>query len=118
MIICLCSYHTNSNMNYDEEYKLIERINSDYLKTINSKEYSIGKRVLKLKDALLGHKIKLIKQYIKNYHVQKKAAAFNIKSQLSIQSRVEDKISNHDKCAIYTCITKNYESVKEPLCKN
>jgi len=100
----------------EEDYiRIIEKVNSDYLELLNSKQYTIGQKICSLKG-------KSIKDIIERF--KRKIALRNIKetkqnenwSQDEIDSITKMKVTDK-KIVIYSCITGNYDKTIEPLYK-
>lgn len=98
--------------------KVIEELNKEYIDVINSKEYKLGNKIIKLFQNLKkGKIITIIKKQIKNSRlkrVQKKHRVNNIEAKTYFDlTQLEGK-----KIAIYTCITGGYDYLTDPVYKN
>lgn len=96
----------------NEKYKKIEKLNLDYLNLINSKEYKSGKNLYKLKDKSL---LWLQKKIVNNYKIKK----LNKKTNMNNEYYSPDiSIPQDIKIVVYTCITGNYDTLKDPFIIN
>lgn len=107
-------------MNVSEKDNLIialEKVNFDYLKIIESKEYRTGKRFYKICDMLKKFQIKRFLYYAKAMQVQKKLVkklpVCNDKK--FVCNAKEESCDSERKINIYSCITGNYDSICEPI---
>lgn len=104
-------------MTRDEYAEIIERVNLEYLKAMNSKEYQIGKRVLKIIAAIKKRKLSTLIEYLKNVMVQKKAAGISGKESVKEFEYAKGEYIQNTKGIVYTCITGGYDSPLVPYIK-
>jgi hypothetical protein len=99
-------------MNEKDTLNLIEKLNKDYIDITNSKEYTLGKRIIELKNSLKHFEfIKIFKKFIVHQKIKKyyKANSSNLSNNI-----INKKISGK-KIAVYTCVTGGYDKISEPL---
>lgn len=104
-------------MTRNEYAEIIERMNMEYLNVMNSEEYRIGKRVLKVIAAIKKRKVSALTGYIKNVVVQKKAAGISGKENVKEFEYAKGKYTQNAKGIVYTCITDGYDSPLVPYIK-
>ena len=94
-------------------YEKIEELNLETIKLKTSKEYLIGKKILKIKEYLKKLQIKtLISKIIEN----KKISKYSHKEIENNYKPAEKNIEVKPKIALYTCITGNYDKkILEPF---
>lgn len=94
-------------------YEKIEELNLETIKLKTSKEYLIGKKILKIKEYIKELKINaLIKKIIEN----KKMSKYSHKEEENNYKKIEVNIKSKPKIAVYTCITGNYDKmILEPF---
>lgn len=95
----------------------IQKQNQEYLDLLHSKEYQLGAKIIKIKNCILGLRIKNIGGYIRTLQAAKK-----IKKTVDPDAWVnplveEDDYFADERIAVYTSIFGKYDSLKEPLIK-
>lgn len=101
-------------MKYNDLFNVIELMNKQYSDLYQSEAYVLGKRLIKARDAIKSLDVKSIMEFWKSIQTQKKMA--------KVSKRIEGSGCFYQgaydftsRLAIYTCITNNYDSIKEPL---
>lgn len=95
----------------------IEKVNDDYLKIINSKEYILGRKLFKIKDDLKNHRvIEFFKAIDRNRRRAKiHAENYKQKNNYNKDSYIDELRGNIcGKTAVYTCIMGDYDKLSEP----
>lgn len=94
-------------------YEKIEELNLETIKLKTSKEYLIGKKILKIKEYIKELKIiSLIKKIIEN----KKLSKYSHIEVENNYKKTEVNIKSNPKIAVYTCVTGNYDKmILEPF---
>ena len=97
-------------------YEKIEELNLETIELKTSKEYLIGKKILRIKEYL---KKMQIKECIKKINENKKISKYSHKQQENnFKLTKKIKSNNIPKIAVYTCITGNYDKeILEPFVK-
>lgn len=96
-------------MKIEECYKALERQNEEYLILSNSSELWLGKMI----KVLLSFDIKRIFDCIASV-IKRKKSMGNVAHEDSYYAH-GDSIDANKKVAVYSCITGNYDSLREPL---
>ena len=100
--------------------KAIEKMNIDYIKLQNSKEYLLGKRLLTIKNLLKHfHFIQIAKRYIKLKKINPLLSYQDKDNTEDVYDdffEIDSDIKN-TKIVIYTAIIGNYDKVQEPYIK-
>ena len=99
----------------DKKDEAIIKLNSDYIKLLNSKEYNLGRRIIKYKNIFSHFKIKELFERIKIEKQLKLANRYNDFVNSKNYYNIENNINSGKRVAVYTCITGAYDSIKEPL---
>lgn len=103
-------------MNYSQYLNIIEKLNSDYLDLINSREYNLGRRWMKViryfKTKQYVELLNLVKRTkIRKYANEKNNAAGVFKTKTTNTWFPE----SGAKCEVYTCIAGGYDTWKLPI---
>ena len=93
----------NNNLMNSYYLKTIEKLNKDYLDLFYSKEHKLGYDLLHFNLKVI---IKYLRFIISRFNKQNKESFFYNKGET---------IDNKLKGVVYTCITNNYDGLKEPL---
>lgn len=97
----------------NEQLKMaLERVNGEYIDLLNSREYIMGKRILRLIHDF-GHfdLIEIFRRLI-NYKNKRRVEYINNRDEYQ---NIKHKATNPDaRIAIYTCITGSYDNIAEP----
>ena len=96
-------------------YEKIEELNLETIKLKTSKEYLIGKKILKAKEYLKELKINAL---IKKMRENRKILKYSHKEDENNYKKIKKSIELKPKIAVYTCITGNYDKIiLEPFIK-
>lgn len=102
-------------MNEENVYKIIEELYNEKRDVISSKEFNIGKKILRLKYDLTHFKIKdIFKRTINNINTIRYAKELKIDTK---NGQLYPIYNGNKKIVIYTCITGDYDNVCEPVIK-
>lgn len=106
--------------NKQDILEVLESINFDYLCLLNSREYKLGKRLFKLRDAFRAGDVKKLKMLFQSWRIQKKTAQHSdmFRPEVDVcelieSSRREQRVTP-SRIPIYSCITSGYDCVSEP----
>ena len=104
-------------MSTNNPIEALEKVNQDYIDLLNSKEYLIGKRIYKVKNALKHLNIIEIKDFLKSIKVKRKLKK-SIKED-SVGKVYYNKGTEvyNEKCVVYSCITGGYDKISNPILK-
>lgn len=96
-------------------YEKIEELNLEIIRLKTSKEYLLGKKILKIKEYLKEFRIyALIKKIVEN----KKISKISHEEEENNYKKIEVNIKSKPKIAVYTCVTGNYDKkILEPFVK-
>lgn len=94
-----------------------QKLNQEYLELLNSKEYQLGAKIIKIKNCILGGRIKSISGYLKAALAEKKIIKTVDPNTLVNPVIGEDDYFINERIAVYTSIFGKYDSLKEPLIK-
>lgn len=90
----------------------IEKINSDYLEILNSKEYNFGKKIIGLKNKNISCVFNSIKRNILLRNIKENKQEDNW-TEKEIESLMKMN-SKDNRIVVYSCITGNYDKSKRP----
>lgn len=101
-----------------EENKLIEeieRLNAEYIKMMNSPEYTCGHKILELKKRGVWEGVESLLRRHKFTAVKQNAAIRNLPDDLERKmARIGD---SNRKIVVYTCVTNGYDRLDKPYIK-
>ena len=100
----------------DKEYlENIEKLNLEIIELKKSKEYVLGRKILRIKKLLKQLKVR---DAINEIVISKKIKKYNFKNE-SQNNYTTRKLKNErkPKIVVYTCITGNYDNILEPFIK-
>ncbi len=102
-------------MNESEYMKKIEELNLEIIKLKTSKEYSTGKKIIKIGQYLKNLQIK---KFINKIQESKNIKKYSHEEEDNNYCRIEKDCDTKPKIAVYTCITGNYDKeILEPYIK-
>lgn len=99
----------------DKVNKALLKLNEDYLNVINSKEYNLGRRIIKYVDIFKCFRVKVLINRLKYERERKKAALYNDKCRISKYYDEGEKPVSGVRVVVYTCITRGYDGLKNPI---
>lgn len=99
----------------DDKYiEVLEKLNSDYIDIVSSREYKIGSDIKKIKQTISkGNFIDIFKSKRR----RKKISKLNSHQELDNDYGLKYTSKRKPKIAVYTCISGNYDKLYSPLLK-
>ena len=107
-------------MHTNDPIQALENVNKDYLNVLYSKEYRMGKRVYKLKNALKHFNIKALIEFWKSMRIQKKVSkmSYTVSSNDTVYANDIESCIDAGEGVVYTCVTGGYDNPGDPIFVN
>lgn len=99
----------------DKENKALLELNSEIIGILESKEYNLGRRLLKYFDIFRKFEVMELIKRIQHEKMVKRSSKFNDRIGSKNFYEEGEALPESERVALYTCITGKYDTVKEPV---